>query len=112
MELKLNIYKGKEVEKTYSADTYDLMFGTMEDFIEIIDLDKLASESREEFTIAGAKLITSGISQLKPLLMDVFEGLTEEELRRARVKDLTAVILEILKYSIMQIQGAGKGKNA
>ena len=112
MELKLNIYKGKEVVKTYSADTYDLTFGTMEDFIEIIDLDKLTSGSQEEFTTAGAKLITGGIKQLKPLLLDVFPGLTEEELRDAKVKDLITIILEILKYSIMQIQGASKGKNA
>lgn len=111
MELKLNIYKGKDVEKTYSAETYDLTFGTMEDFIEIIDLDKLTSGTQEEFATAGAKLITGGISQLKPLLLDVFPGLTEEELRRARVKDLIRIILEILKYSIMQIQGATKGKN-
>lgn len=111
MELKLTINKGKETEKTFSADAYDLTFGTMEDFIEIIDLDKLTSGSQEEFTAAGAKLITGGITQLKPLLLDVFPGLTEEELRDAKVKDLVSVILEILKYSIMQIQGATKGKN-
>ena len=33
MELKLNIYNKKNIEKTYSTDTYDLMFGTVEDFI-------------------------------------------------------------------------------
>ena len=29
--MKLNIYEGGNVSKTYETDTYDLMFGTVED---------------------------------------------------------------------------------
>ena len=32
MDLKLNIYDKKEITKTYTAETYDLMFGTVEDY--------------------------------------------------------------------------------
>ena len=39
MELKLNIYNKKEIVKTYTAETYDLMFGTVEDLIDLINLD-------------------------------------------------------------------------
>ena len=39
--MKLNIYKGREVVKTYTADTYDLMFGTVEDIAEAIKLDDM-----------------------------------------------------------------------
>ena len=31
MQLNLNIYRGREVEKVYTADEYDIMFGTVED---------------------------------------------------------------------------------
>ena len=31
MNLKLNIYKKREIIKTYESDTYDLLFGTVED---------------------------------------------------------------------------------
>lgn len=113
MELKLNIYKNKkEIEKTYTAETYDLLFGTMEDILDIIDLEKFESGKQEDFVTATSKLIAGGLGQLKPLLLDVFDGLTEEELRRARVKDLTKVLIEIVKYSILQIKGASTGKNA
>lgn len=112
MELKLNVYKKKEVEKTYTADTYDLMFGTMEDFIEIIDLEKLSDSNSPEFLSAVGTLVTKGITKLKPLLMDIFDGLTEEELRRTKTKDLIKIVMTVLKYSIVEIQGASTGKNA
>lgn len=112
MELKLNIYKGREVEKTYTANTYDLMFGTMEDFIGIIEPDKLFGDNKTEMGEAATKLISGGLSQIKPLYLDVFPGLTEEELRRTRVTDLIVIGKEILKYSLSEIKKASTGKNA
>lgn len=112
MLLKLKVYKGKEVEKEYTTDTYDLMFGTLEDFINVIDLDKLSDGNDADFVKAIGKVVVGGMDQLKPLLLDVFEGLTEEELRRTKVKELTVVVLDILKYSIAEIKGASKRKNA
>ena len=112
MELKLNIYKGKEVEKTYTANAYDLMYGTMEDFVGIIEPDKLFSDNKMDMATAGTKLLTGSLDQLKPLFMDVFPGLTEEELRRAKVTDLIKVGKGILKYSIEEMKVASTGKNA
>lgn len=91
MEIKLNIYKGKKIEKTYTATSYDLMYGTVEDFINIIDIDKINDE------IAVAGMIVKGFGQVKPLLMDVFEGLTEEELKNTKIKELVTVIIELGK---------------
>ena len=39
--MKLNIYENKKVIKTYEADTYDLMYGTVTDLVKALDLDKL-----------------------------------------------------------------------
>ena len=91
MEIKLNIYKGKKIEKTYTATSYDLMYGTVEDFINIIDVDKINDE------IAVAGMIVKGFGQVKPLLMDVFEGLTEDELKNTKIKELVTVIIELGK---------------
>ena len=113
MELKLNIYKKQnEIEKTYSANTYDLLFGTMEDFIQIIDLEKLSSSKNEDFVSAIARLVAEGMGQLKPLFMDIFEGLTEEELRRTKVNELVTIVFNVIKYSITQINTTGGRKNA
>ena len=41
--MKLPIYQKKEIVKTYEADTYDLMFGVLEDVADAIKLDELKS---------------------------------------------------------------------
>lgn len=112
MKLELNVYKNKEIEKTYTAETYDLMFGTVEDFIEAIDLDRLSDGNDSELISAAGSLVTKGLGQIKPLLLDVFDGLTEEELKRTKVKDLIGIVIEIIKYSIAEINGVGTRKNA
>ena len=50
--IKLNIYKAdvkNEIEKTYEVEGYDLMFGTVEDFIGVIDLEKMNDEELIRF---------------------------------------------------------------
>ena len=37
MELKLKIYEGKNVVKTYTAETIDFSFGVVEDILDILD---------------------------------------------------------------------------
>ena len=109
MELKLNIYNGRKVEKTYTAETYDLMFGTVEDLLATIDLDNLKSGSDTEIIKLVGNVVTKSMDVIKPLLKDVFEGLTDDELRNTKVKEIAAVLIEVVKFSIAQI---GKGTNA
>lgn len=112
MELKLNIYKGREIEKTYTAETYDLMFGTLEDIVNLIDLDTLNSKDSVDFVGAVAKIIVKGFDQFKPLFKDIFPGLTDEELRRVRVADLVPVVVDVVKYSFTEMfKGSTGAKN-
>lgn len=46
--MKLNIYEKKQVVKTYEANSYDLMFGTVEDVANAINLDELKSGTDAE----------------------------------------------------------------
>lgn len=90
--IKLNIYKKdnkKEVEKTYTAESYDLMLGTVEEFMQIIDIDKVNDN------LEVAKMVVKCYGQIKPLLKDVFVGVTDDELNRVKVKELIPVIIEI-----------------
>ena len=48
MEIKLPIYEKREVVKTYTAETYDITFGTMEDLVNVLDMDKLTSGKDED----------------------------------------------------------------
>lgn len=90
--MKLNIYSEKnknEIEKTYTAETYDLMFGTVEDIIAIVDIDKLNDN------LAIATTVIKCWSKLKPFLKDVFPGVTDDELHRVKVKELIPTFASI-----------------
>ena len=108
MELKLNIYNGRKVEKTYTAETYDLMFGTVEDLLSVIDLDNLKTGSDTEIIKLVGNVVAKSMDVIKPLLKDVFEGLTDDELRKTKVKEIAVALIEVVKFSIAQI-GKGTG---
>ena len=101
MNLTLNIYKGKEVEKTYTADTYDIMFGTIESVIEVIDLNKL------DDNLELGKMILKLLPQIKPLLKDIFDGVTDEEIKRTKVKELVPLFVEVFTYALDELSSLG-----
>ena len=106
MELKINIYNKKEITKTYTNNTYDLMFGTVEDFMDLINVDELKTGSDQEIIMLVGKALPKGMGTIKTLLKDVFEGMTDEELKHTKVKEITKVLVNIVKSSITEI---GKG---
>lgn len=90
--ITLKIYSKEDknkVEKTHQAEGYDLMLGTVEDFMNIIDIDKL--QDRNEVT----KMVMKGYQQLKPLIKDIFPDLTDEEYRRIKISDLIVTIIQV-----------------
>ena len=107
MSLKLNIYdkETKEITKTYEAENADIMFGTIEDIIEIIDIDTLDDK------MTWAKLILVSIKKLRPLLKDVFVGLTDDELTNTKVNEVVPLFKEIFSYMWDEILGLG-GKSS
>ena len=112
--MKLNIYDHKEVIKTYEANEYELMFGTVEDMIDAAKLDKIESGTDAEIVIAATNLVTTSMDTVKDLLKDVFDGLTDDEIRHTRVSEIVNVIVDVIKYAISQISlfgGGKKGKN-
>lgn len=112
MKFVLNIYEKKKIVKTYETDAYDLMFGTLEDFLNVIDEKMFADDvSNIDFAKLGLSVIKSCLKEVKPLLLDVFEGLTEEELRKAKTSELIGVVYAIAKYSFAEINGIGSEKN-
>ncbi|MBR4314071.1 MAG: hypothetical protein IKP66_04095 [Lachnospiraceae bacterium] len=102
--LTLNIYgkvKGKKkVVKTYKTETLDMSFGIVEDMMEI--LEKVQSDSDEN---AILEVIMKNLKNVKPLLLDVFGGLTEEELKTASTKEVVQVIVNIIAFAIKEIGG-------
>lgn len=98
-DLKLNIYKGKTIEKTYVAEEIDIMFGTVEDLLDVIDFDNLNDEKEV------VKVVIATLNNLKPFLKQIFDGLTDDEIRRTKVKELVPLFVDIVKYSIEELKG-------
>lgn len=111
--MKLDIYgknaDGKRiVVKTYEIDSYALMLGPCEDLAAAIDLDDIRTGSDTEIIKAVGGLIAGSMSTVKNLLKDVFEGITDDEIRNVKITDIVIVLVEIVKYTIEQIAAGFK----
>lgn len=111
MELKLNIYEKKKIIKTYTAESYDIMFGTAEDLIEALNLDGLKTDDNVELIKVASQVVINAFDVVKPLLKDMFDGLTDEELRNTKVTDVATVLVQVVKFSMNQISKGSNGKN-
>lgn len=110
MELKLNIYEKKKIINTYTAETYDLMFGTVEDLVDLINLDQLEKGTDAEIIKLVGNVVIKGMDIIKPLLKDIFDGLTDEDLKHTRVSEIATVLVEVVKFSISQMVQGANGK--
>ena len=97
--------------KTYTNDTYDLMFGTVEDFLDLINLDDLKTGSDTEIIKLVGKACMKGMDTIKILLKDVFEDLTDADLKNTKISEISTVLINIVKYSVGEISKGARGKN-
>lgn len=107
----LNIYEKKKVVKTYEADSYDLMFGTVEDVANAVDLDKLKTGSDVEIIQAVGKLVMNSMDTVKDLLKDIFDGLTDAEIKQTKVEEIAAVLIDVVKYTFSKMSKLNSKKN-
>lgn len=107
--LKLNIYDGKKIVKTYEANDFTLMTGVCEDIINTVDVDKLTSGKLDDKTlgIEVIKVVAKSFRKFKPLLQDVFDGLTDDEYAHTSIKEVAAVVIEIVKYTVSELFNVG-----
>ena len=90
--INLNIRDSKDktkVAKTLSINGYELMMGTVDDFLGIIDLDKIDDEKEV------LAMVLKSYNQIKPLIKDIFAELTDEDYRNIAVSDLVSVVPQI-----------------
>nr|DAP43735.1 MAG TPA: hypothetical protein [Caudoviricetes sp.] len=112
MELKLNIYDKRKVVKTYTTDTYDLMTGTVEDVINLVDTKMFADDTNSiAFIGSFVKILAGAFHLFKPLLKEIFDGLTDEELRHTKMKDVANVLVAVVTFGLKQMDGLDDEKN-
>ena len=47
---------------------------------------------------------------IKPLLKEMFEGLTDDELKHTKVSEIATALVEVVKFSISQMTKGANGK--
>ena len=116
MELKLNVYKNRfcrEVEKTVTANDFELSTGICEDVLNIINIDMfeggfnaLSDDSKQEIAVG---IIKQGYPFFIQLVKELFE-LTDDEARRLKLSEIAFLVVEIVKYSFNQLASSLGGK--
>ena len=92
--MKLNIYKTQtEIEKTYEVDAYDLMYGIVEDVLNVIEE---AGHGKDNLRLA--QVIAENRYKFNDLLKDIFPEMTDDELRRTKIKELAQFFIELFNY--------------
>lgn len=106
MQLTLKIYEGKEVIKTYTAETLDFSFGVVEDILDALDFEHMSNQTEI------AVMIVKASKQLKPFLMDIFDGVTADEIRHTRMQNLIEIFRGLYQYATKELgAAAGDAKN-
>lgn len=118
MELKLNIYADRlcrKVEKTVTANDFELSTGVCEDVLNAINIDMfegglaaLSDESMQELAIG---IIKNGYPIFLDLIKEIFE-ISDDEAKRIKIADVATVVLEIVKYSFGQLANSLGGKKS
>lgn len=113
MEIKLNIYDEtmKEVAKVYTIENFRLKFGTIEDLIKLIDLDKLKEGTDAEIASMALSLVSQGFDSIKDVLKCSFDGLNDEEIKFTDTFEIVGVIVSMIKFAIEKMSGFASGKN-
>lgn len=109
--MKLNIYKGGEVEKTYETPAYDLMFGTCEDILAALNIDEMKTGSNVELVKMAYSFVANNMGMVKDLIREIFPGVTDEEIRRTKAKDVATIFVDVVKYAFAEIKKDATGKN-
>lgn len=108
MELKLNIYENKSgkrvVKKEYIADTLFISFGVIEDILGRIDFQENGDTTEQA--------IMKSLPFVKPILKEIFVGMTDEEMKNCNAIDLIVVAKQIVQYCIELLYGVSDEKNA
>lgn len=109
--MKINVYDKRKIVKTYEVDAYDLPFGILEDVADTIDIDSLKTGSDVEIITLVGKMVIKNKNIVKELLKDIFDGITDEEIRKTTVTEMARVIVDIVTYTIGQLNLGNNSKN-
>lgn len=109
MKIELNTYKkdglNTVVDKTFIADTTNIFTSTIEDLLEVLDLDTLKTldlNNINDSAGAIAVMVTKASKQVKPLILDCF-SMTEDDYRKTKIGDVIKAVIAIVRDAFKDI---------
>lgn len=87
----------KTDNKTYTTDSIDISFGTMEDIINVLDFENLNDTKQIGVAVLKAS------KQIKPFLKELFPDVSDEELRTVKASNIIDIFKRIYKYATEEI---------
>lgn len=111
MRLFINVYEKDEnkviqIKKQCEAQAIDLEFGTVRKLMELINVEQI------EDTTALIKTIYSAWDEITEVLGDIFPDMEPGDWEHVKLKELIPTVVDVLKYSMMEIMGIpSDGKN-
>lgn len=103
----LNIWKDQaRIEKTVQADAYDIMLGTVDDILALLD-DVLKLDEEGDFNGLLLDLIRKNLPRVKHLLKEIFPSLDNDDLKKIKLKELVPLFVELVMYckELMEYDG-------
>lgn len=107
MTLELNIYNGAKIEKTYTAGTIDCSFGVVEDILNALNFESIKTGNKFEL----AAMVIKCMDQLKPFLKEIFAGVTDEELRKAKMSNIVDIFKNVYYFANVELGKVTDEKN-
>lgn len=102
--MKLCIYNKKEIIKTFESDEFKLKFGVLEDLIDAIELDNIKSLDDDEIIKFVTEVIPQARDTVKDLLKEMFDDITDEDIREAAIDDIAVCLSDAIKYVVKQVK--------
>lgn len=87
MKLRLEIpskENAQEIEKVYEAETFALPFGLIDEVLAVFDVDEEDENNVIDNSKLGLGIVKAG-AKIRPLILQIFPGLTKEELKRVDI---------------------------
>lgn len=107
MEFKLNVYKGKDIEKTYTCHDFELRTGLCEDLMDIVDFETMVKANQGNISDAEAMAMIPMMLKIqkhhKPIMKQVFPQLTDDEYERTKTKEINTIVWQIVGYAFQEL---------
>jgi hypothetical protein len=96
LTLQVKDKKG-EVIKVVEANTFDIYFGTIDSLMQLLDIN----EDTSSFDLL--KKISTAWGEVTSLLGEIFPDMTDEDWKFVRINDLVPIVLQVVKYTFLEI---------